>query len=263
MSQEEELYNSFLLKQFDEFYHEVIRQKKNVKLYTENSSAKEVSEASEEAQAEKATIHPIQLILLNMLEQQVVEARRQGGEYGVAFYKEIQYVMASLADEIFLNMDWEGKAAWKSNLLESQLFGTYFAGEHFFQKVDKLLKDRDPAYTEMAAVYLLALSLGFKGKFSGNTNGSHLEFYRRQLYAFIFKSKPGLLVEGRKLFPDTYAHTLEHGSEGRLPYLKWWIGLIALLIVVFLIVSHGIWTHVTSDLIEIVEKIIWESKTIT
>lgn len=280
---QKELYNSFLLKQFHEFYSEIIRQKKYVKLYTESPLTGEVpgetqsespvpgevsetgesesplmEKASEETLPKGVATDPINLKLLEVLERQVLDARRQGGEYGVVFYKEAQYVMAALADEIFLHTDWEGKEAWKSNLLEFKLFGTYIAGELFFQKIDKLLKDRDPAYIEMAAVYFLALALGFKGKFRDKDDGGLLENYRRQLFALIFKSNPDLISETRILFPESTVHTLTQGGGEKLPYIRWWIGLIVLLIIIFLIVSHSIWIHLTEDLVNIVEKIVLE-----
>jgi len=40
--------------------------------------------------------------------------------------------MAAFADEVFIHMDWEGKRAWTSNLLESTLFHSHVAGERFF-----------------------------------------------------------------------------------------------------------------------------------
>jgi hypothetical protein len=67
--------------------------------------------------------------LQTLLEMQALEAGRRGGEYGVLYYKEAQYVMAALADEIFLTLDWTGRDTWRSDLLETRLFGTYDAGE--------------------------------------------------------------------------------------------------------------------------------------
>ncbi len=245
-----ELENSFFLKQFHEFYSEVIAHKKAIESHGKRSHM-----TGAEVLTEKGTAGPIRTKLLSILEQQVLEARRRGGEYGVTFYKEAQYVMAALGDDIFLHTDWEGREEWKSDLLEFRLFGTYTAGEVFFRKVDKLLKDRDPSYIEMAAVYFFAISLGFRGKFRDKDDGGQLEHYRRQLFAFVFQKDPDLLNESRKLFPESYAHTLSGGSGKELPYLKWWIVLIAVLIILFLVVSYGIWTELTDELVGIAEEI--------
>ncbi|HEU5459777.1 MAG TPA: DotU family type IV/VI secretion system protein, partial [Pyrinomonadaceae bacterium] len=60
-------------------------------------------------------------------------------------YFEAQYVMAAFADDVFIHLNWEGKRAWTSNLLETALFQSHVAGEVFFDKLDRLLRDRDPA----------------------------------------------------------------------------------------------------------------------
>jgi len=119
-----ELEKSLLLNQFHEFYSEVICQKRMIQSYTESLPQEEAPESGE-APSEKEGIHTVSLKLLSLLEEQALEAGRRGGEYGVRFYREAQYIMAALADEIFLNMDWEEREAWKSNLLEFKLFGTH------------------------------------------------------------------------------------------------------------------------------------------
>lgn len=248
------LEDSFLLKQFRAFYSEVIRQKKKI----EPSTSQAVESGPEEpgtSQAKKGGTHPIHLALMHLLEQQVLDSRRSGGEFGVSYYKEAQYVMAALADEIFLHTDWDGRELWKSDLLEYKLFGTHVAGELFFDKLDTLLKEQDPAQVELAAVYHLALSLGFRGKYHGKDDGGLIEHYLRQIFAFIFKREPDIGDESRQIFQEAYSYTLDKGTGGKLPYLKTWFGIIALIIILYILVSHGVWNYLTSDLVDIVEKI--------
>ncbi|MCP4113404.1 MAG: DotU family type IV/VI secretion system protein [Desulfobacteraceae bacterium] len=240
-----EFYNSFLLKQFQDFYREVMHQRAFIGRTSEN-----------EAHTEKTDSHPIFAELLNMLESQAAEARRQGGEYGVSFYKDAQYVMAALADDIFLNMDWEGKETWKSNLLEFKLFNTYTAGEIFFYKIDKLLKARDPSYMEMAAVYFLAISLGFKGKYKGKPDRGELDAYRGQLFTFIFQKNPDVLDGTGNLFPQTYTSTIAKEEGDKLPHLKWWIFVTIGLLLFPLVLSHGIWVFNTYELNQILDSIL-------
>jgi type VI secretion system protein ImpK len=248
-----ELENSFLLNQFYEFYREVIRQKGIIQSHAE---ARPLELVPEEALSETEQTHAIALKLLSLLEEQALEAGRRGGEYGVSFYKEAQYIMTALADEIFLNTDWEGKEAWKSELLEFKLFGTYVAGELFFQKLDKLLANRDPAFVEIAAVYLQALSLGFRGKFRDIDDEGKLDYYRRQLFSFIFHKNPDLLNVDRLLYPGAYAHTLAEEEGKKLPYVKRWIVVLVVLIIAFFIISHGIWVQVTEDLRQVIQHIL-------
>jgi len=255
-----ELESSFLLKQFHTFYEKVVRQKAMVaeleSSLTEPPVAEEEGQEAAEENTEAERVHVVQVNLIKVLEEQVLESRRHGGEYGVDYYKKAQYVMAALADEVFLNMPWQGRELWKSNLLEYKFFGTHVAGELLFEKIEDLLKDRDPALIEIAAVYLMALALGFRGKFKDKDDEGMLDYYRSQLFTFIFKTNADLHAETKQLFPETYNYTLDKSEGKRLPYLNKWIGLIALIIVLFLVGSHTVWDHQTKDLVNIAEQII-------
>ncbi|HEY0005636.1 MAG TPA: DotU family type IV/VI secretion system protein [Pyrinomonadaceae bacterium] len=193
--------------------------------------------------------------LVSLFERQAMSAWRYGGTYGAEFYKEAAYVMAALADEIFLHTEWEGRKAWMSNLLETRIFQTHVAGELFFQRLDRLLGDRDPVYKDLAAVYLMALSLGFKGKYRGSDDLGQLARYREQLFSFIFRRDPDLENESRHLFPETYFHTLREESKKRLPSPRIWIGVLCLVIVCYLAVTHGIWVNLTSRLDQVNDRI--------
>lgn len=251
-----ELHESFLLNQFNGFYEEVIRQKAQVK--RRPFPLPEI-EVTPEIRDEKAAADPIWHRLLGLLERQVAEARSRGGEYGVAFYQEAQYVMAALADEVFIHTEWEGRHAWKSNLLEFKLFGSNNAGERLFEKIDRLLKANDPSHAEMAAVYLQALSLGFRGKYRDTEDGGMLAFYQRQLFHLIFQRQPSLEKGDGPLFPQPYAHTLNDRDMGTVGAFRWW-PLVALgVVMLFLLVSHLIWSVRTDEIQRITEIIIRES----
>jgi len=248
-----ELESSFLLKQFHTFYEQVVRQKAAVE-EMEGGTDSLLLEEGENSEAER--VHTVQVKLIKILEEQVLESRRHGGEYGVDYYKKAQYVMAALADEVFLNMNWAGRELWKSNLLEFKFFGTHVAGEMLFGKIEALLKDRDPALIEIAAIYLMALSMGFQGQFKDKDDAGMLDYYRSQLFAFIFKRNTDLSSESKKLFPETYNYTLDKSEGKRLPYLNKWIGAIVVIILLFIVGSHVVWDHQTKDLVNIAEEIV-------
>jgi len=250
---------TYLTGQFHEFYREVIRQKRAILARGDQmiaASPEAPEESGDPNTGGRQTATALHAKLLSILEQQALDAGRRGGEYGIRFYREAQYVMAALADEIFLHLEWEGKALWKTNLLEFALFNTYTAGELFFQRLDKLLKERDAAYTGMAAVYHLALSLGFRGKFRDKDDKGKLDFYRKQLFAFIFNRNPELDTDARRLFPEAYAHTASQPPGKPFPHVGRWVGLIAAIVVLFLAVSHGLWLHLTHDMVHPVENFI-------
>src|SRR3954471_535855 len=193
---------SFLLAAFRELYHEVIRQKAVVTggLATETA-----------AKTPEMKVHAVRQALLALLERQSAAAARGGG-YGSEIYREAQYVMAAPADETFLYLDWPGRELWRSNLLESRLFGTHRAGEAIFERLDAMLTGRDPIYVDLARVYLLALALGFAGRYRGEAGAGRLEIYRKDLFAFIANRDPELLSGTAHLFPEAYGSTLDEGK---------------------------------------------------
>lgn len=162
-------------------------------------------------------------------------------------YFEAQYVMAAFADEVFIHMDWEGKSTWTSNLLESTLFHTHVAGELFFEKLDRLLRDRDPADKSLAAVYLTALSLGFEGKYHGVNDRGRLRRYRQELFSFVFQHPNDLANELKIAFPDAYVQNTRKEKK-KLTNPRVWVGVFCLVLLSYLAVSHGLWLNLKSEL---------------
>ncbi len=276
--------DSFLLARFREFFHEVIRLKKEIAAtgWMASPVATPVLMATEEAGAESAEVgseepttdstsqtaeeesqnvaNRVWQRLLYLLEQQEISANRFGGEYVRELYKDAQFVMAALADEIFLHLDWEGREVWQSNLLETKLFQSHAAGDIFFQKVDNLLKHRDPVQTDLGKVYLMALAFGFQGKFRGEEQGQmRLDFYRRELFNFIFHRSPDILSEAKHFCPESYLHNIGEGVGLKLEHPQKWFLYLALVLSVLLLISHNLWAHLTDDLYVVIQQILNET----
>jgi type VI secretion system protein ImpK len=163
-------------------------------------------------------------------------------------YLEAQYVMAAFADDIFIHLNWEGRRAWTSNLLESALFQSHIAGEKVFEKLDRLLRHRDPANKSLAAVYLSALSLGFRGKYHGLNDHGKLRRYRRDLFDFIFNKPADLLHEAKVAFPDSYVQNVRKEKRKKLTNPRVWLAVLGIVFLTYLTASHGIWLNLTSRL---------------
>lgn len=171
-------------------------------------------------------------------------------------YFEAQYVMAVFADDIFINLDWEGRRAWTSNLLETTLFRTHVAGEMFFEKLDRLLRDRDPADRSLAAVYLNALSLGFRGKYYGINDHGKLRRYRNELFAFIFRQPADLVNEAKVAFPDSYVDNVKKEKSRKLMNPRVWLAMLGVVLVAYLAVSHGLWLKLTARIEQANQQIV-------
>ncbi|RKH95147.1 DotU family type IV/VI secretion system protein [Corallococcus sp. AB030] len=141
--------------------------------------------------------------------------------------EEVRYVLAAFTDEVLIQHAWPGRDAWSSALLEEELFGTHVAGDQLFTDIEALLREADAARVEMAAVYLLVLSLGFQGRFRDRDAGTQLRKLRRRLFAFVFRREPGSREPAHRLLPQAYAHTLDGKHERRLASLRPWACALA------------------------------------
>jgi len=226
---------SFLLGAFREFYAELSRLRRHVQ-------ADPWPAGADEGRPDAPRLLCARLTAL--LERQAVEAARTGGQVAAALCREAQYVMAAVGDETLLNLDWWGRSGWASHLLEQRLFGTQVAGERVFARVEELLRDGDAARRDLAAVYLMALSLGFQGRYRGTTSIGQVDAYRRELFAFVFRRHPSLSRGERRLFPQAYENTLRDrapvppGGPGR------WTGILAAVAAVYLLLSTLLWNGV-------------------
>lgn len=185
--------------------------------------------------------------LLILFRRNTVQVLRAAGK-PTDNYLEAQYVMAAFADDVFIHLEWEGRHAWMSNLMESALFQSHNAGEKFFQRLDRLLRDHDPSKKGLAAVYLSALSLGFRGKYYGLNDHGKLRRYRRELFDFIFRQPVDLLNESKIAFPDSYLQNVRQEKRKKLTNPRVWLAVLGLVIFAYLAVSHGLWMNLTKRL---------------
>ena len=193
--------------------------------------------------------------LITLFRRNAVQILRAAGK-PTDNYFEAQYVMAAFADDVFIHLDWEGRRAWTSNLLESALFQSHVAGEMFFEKLDRLLRERDPADKSLAAVYLTALSLGFRGKYHGLNDHGTLRRYRNELFNFIFRQPPDLINEAKVAFPDSYVQNLKKEKRKKLANPRVWLAVLGLVFFTYVGASHGFWRNLTSRIESVNAKIV-------
>ena len=201
--------------------------------------------------------------LVALFQRQEIEAWKNGGVYGAAAYKQAKYVMVALADDIFLHLDWDGQGDWVSNLLEAQIFGSHSAGQHFFENLDLLLREQNPNTVDLAKVYLMALSLGFEGKYYGTGDRRKLVRYRELLFTFIYGREPDVDDEKRYLFPEAYYSLAREESQRKLSDPRKWLVVLCLVIVVYTAATQAFWIQFTQELNTVnqsIAKIIGELK---
>ncbi|SCU76719.1 conserved hypothetical protein [Cupriavidus necator] len=179
--------------------------------------------------------------LLNLLEVQTLQSRRDSSRFEMEDVADARYLKAVLADEILLNADWAGRAAWHGHLLESTLFRTNVAGDQVFRRIEQLLLDREPSRRNLARLYLFTLGLGFQGRFRGADAEARLRSLREELYEFIYQRRPDLGGRERVLSEPAYAHTLSHIAPRKLPTLTRWTVVFLLGLATLLALSELTW----------------------
>lgn len=256
------------ISEFQDFYSEVIRLRRLAEtgagLESAPSDFLTSSDTSDGASGD-AQAQFISARLSELMDRQALFVGRSAGEIGYRLCQEVHYVMAALADETFLRLDingkaWSGRDYWTRHLLETQLFDSHNAGEEIFARMDRLLDQPERSYTDIYAVYLMALSLGFRGKFGGMDDCGVLQRYRARLFTRVYRRQPELFSGQHRLFPESYRHTLSEGVAKRLPAPSRWFAALALAVLVWLGVTWGLWDHLTGDLEASVQKIVPRAK---
>jgi type VI secretion system protein ImpK len=250
----------FLLDRFQDFYREVLRLKQSVgqgSWVFDAQPGQDRPAAGTAGAVDDVSPTAVWRTLLALLEGQALDASRSGGDFALEVNGRAQYAMAALADEVFLNLDWPGREAWKSNLLEARLFDSHRAGEELFKRIDELLRERDNVYTELGRVYLMVLALDFQGKFRGKPEAElELESYRRRLFRFIFGRDPEAVRGDKRLIQEAYDSTLDERVGTTLPHLKPWAWALVLLIVLWLGVGDLLWRSTIDGLEPLVTDVL-------
>lgn len=239
-----------LLEQAREFLAELLRLKPTLA----NAPAPD-PDGDEPPRAQEA-LAGIRPALVEKLERLSPRRAREAEDYQEIRPEEVRYVLAAFADEVLIQLSWPGQEAWCDSPLEEELFGTQVAGDQLFTNVEELLEEGDPARAEMAAVYLLVLSLGFQGRYRDGGGRGKIRKLRRQLFAFIFRREPGPLEPAHRLLPKAYAHTLDAKQERRLASPHPWAAALVVVTALALLAGNFLWLGETRGLRDSLDRIL-------
>lgn len=180
--------------------------------------------------------------LAGVLRSQRTDIERRGTPAEIDAHARAVYAMAALTDELFiLDVDWAGADTWMDVLLEYRLFQSRHAGVRFFAMAEELLasRAREPLEAELAAVLVLALRLGFKGRYRGESGVETLHDLRTRLFRLIERQHDDMADAAS--FPQALTQLQAGGTPARLaPVSPWLMGLV-LFACAYLVVSSAIW----------------------
>ncbi|MBR1944008.1 MAG: DotU family type IV/VI secretion system protein [Alphaproteobacteria bacterium] len=230
---------------FQAFYYELLRQKERaLSLYVSGNNKISDSKYNQELEGLIVTIQKKLISTIETVNNTLVEQSRLPSNN----IRDVKYIITVLSDETFINLNWEGTEIWKLYLLEKKLFKTEIAGDKFFNMADNALNDLNNE--EMAFIYLVALSLGFKGKYRDVENADeYLNWYKNKLYAIIHFNKEKLFYPGRQhLINSCYEYTCTEGTNKVLPDANYLIFTIISIIMLYILISYIIWFNITGDI---------------
>ncbi len=141
-----------------------------------------------------------------------------------------KYALAAFIDETILHSRCLHKERWADNPLQLEYFGTYLAGEAFFDYLEEIRR-QGASRPDLLEVYYLCLLLGFKGKYGVSDSDKLpmlIDTVAAELQRFRTSSFSELSPHGR--IPDSP----QAAPSDRLPrwvvYSCWGISVFALLL---------------------------------
>lgn len=171
------------------------------------------------------------------------------------YTRDILYIMAALADEIFLNETWGGKKFWEEHMLEYEFFKTQIAGNVIFDRIGELLKN-PTAPASLCKMYLEILAFGFRGKYRGtDTEKTDIDAVKNRLYAFIGKLEKFTYRPSRRLFQEQYNCTLPTIARKLLPDADQLLYMCLGIIFLFLVLGSIVWLLELKDLNDLLAEI--------
>lgn len=280
--------SSFLMQNFQEFYRELLIQKE-IALRTleenvgppvpsdeppaqpdgvqpppqEDQSSQGQIEAEEPAEPIKSeTItDAIQHDFRLMFERFSLNAQNQVGDFAISHFQDALYAMVCLLDETFLSFSWVGKQRWENNLVEKHIFHTQIAGELVFRKIEDLLKANDPVRNDVANIYMMILSLGFKGRYRDEDEDNLVDWYRHELYKMINHHDSLLFTAGRDyLIPECYDHIISMPAGKGIPDVRIWVTTFSTILLVFIVVSSFLWFKLVRDMDDALGQILTQAQ---
>ena len=223
---------------------------------SENSQTEATPDGQRRASNAEETVAKLASELIAELEVRGKDFSLYGGEYGARLYQRVIYVFAAFADEIMLASTWNGREIWLKNPLEVRLFGSQSAGDDIFSDIENGLADYEIGKRDLARTYLMALNLGFKGRYKDTPSEEIINSHKSALFLLITDRDASREEAGKSFLGNVYQYNQTGGAPKLMPYQRPWLISIASVIVLYVIASHLIWTSEVSDLEAYVQSLI-------
>ena len=240
--------DSLLLRQLRQFVSEVVQ--------LLDGYAREVPHGDADPEGARRAAEDACDALSRAIDAQTMEIARAGSPSDRAAVDELRYLKAALADELLLSRPWPGRSKFTDCLIETRLFGSSIAGDEIFRRIDLLLNDASGQPSQMAPLYLCAISTGFEGRHRGSDAERSLQPLRDALFRKIYRREPELQpglaaqprIADRVASAQAYRHPLSEIEPVRFFRISRNTLLFLLTMLILLALSQAVWRWSTAPL---------------
>jgi type VI secretion system protein ImpK len=141
------------------------------------------------------------------------ETFRETFGFDKADYESARFAVFAWIDETVMKSSFEGKEAWKRQLLQRAFYNTTRGGVEFYRRFEDLDEDK----MEVREIYYLCLALGFSGRYGlSEEDGAFRDRLMDQQFKRLTGSS-GLFSKASrsKLFPAAYGLVVPERYEKR------------------------------------------------
>jgi type VI secretion system protein ImpK len=138
--------------------------------------------------------------LSNMLIDSQTQAVKAG--FPESCCSEALFPVVAYIDEVILTSEWKGKVEWQRDSLQRNFFNTTNSGYEFYERLNQLNRQGDDR--SVREVYLLCLSLGYKGRYFSPQDRPKIEETRVFNLDLLLPNDANKVFEKSTLFSDAY-----------------------------------------------------------
>lgn len=167
------------------------------------------------------------------LKARLEDDARRGG-FSAADAETAVFALVGFTDETVLRGQGPARDAWLTRPLQLELYGAMLAGEEFFDRLDRLRRERE-ARIEALEVYYACLAFGFAGKFlmAGPER-------IKSLLVEVEQDVAAVRGTGRRALAPHAARSDEAGGAVAGAGLAWWVapvGFVGAVLVTWILIK--------------------------
>ena len=159
------------------------------------------------------------------------------------------YIWAALADAALLHdIDWPGREGWADRPLETDLYSTRIAGDRIINAVDELVRHRGPDPDGVAMTILLALAMGYRGRYRGHDDRGKIDDLKNRLLETVFRGSTARTGDFGGLTVGAAEPLDQPGAAGLLRLRPWIMAMVGI-VVAYLLVTWWMWWGDVRDIV--------------